>query len=68
MATTQADQRSWNLLPQAVSVFSADLEKGVYTIRVNDKLETISIKPYKTMLLWVVKEGGSENILLEQNL
>ncbi|QLE78870.1 hypothetical protein FLM55_03590 [Francisella sp. Scap27] len=68
MATTQADQRSWNLLPQAVSVFSADLDKGVYTVRVNDKLETISIKPYKTMLLWVVKEGGSENILLEQNL
>lgn len=68
MATTQVDQRSWNLLPQAVSVFSTDLDKGIYTVRINGKLETISIKPYKTILMWVVKEGGSQNILLEQNL
>lgn len=68
MVTTQADQRSWNLLPQSISVFSTNLDEGDYTVRVNGKPKVVSIKPYKTNLLWIAKEGVSEITLLNKNL
>ncbi|MGQ4006525.1 hypothetical protein QIW49_08595 [Francisellaceae bacterium CB300] len=63
LVTTQADQRSWNLLPKSVGLFSTNLDEGIYTVRINGKLKTISIKPQTTTLLWNLREGGYENIV-----
>ena len=68
LATTQADQRSWNLLPKSVGLFSTSLDEGIYTVRINGKLETISIKSHTTTLLWKLREGGYDNTVYSGTL
>ena len=63
LATTQADQRSWNLLPQSVGLFSTNIDEGIYTVKINGKLKTVSIKPHITTLLWKLREGGYDNVV-----
>lgn len=68
LATTQADQRSWNLLPKKVELFSKNLNKGVYTLKINNYLQQVSVKPQKVTLIWITKEKGFEKILLNEIL
>lgn len=65
LATTQADQRSWNLLPRNVDLYSTDLDQGQYTIRVDNKIEKVSIEPQRVTLVWVVKEQNFEKVLFK---
>ena len=68
MATTEADQRSWNLLPKNVDLFSKDLSAGNYTLKINNKITTVTLQPQKITLVWLTKEGCYEQILLNQVL
>ncbi|APD50941.1 COG3014 family protein [Francisella hispaniensis] len=68
MATTEADQRSWNLLPKNVDLFSKDLSAGNYTLKINNKTTTVTLQPQKITLVWLTKEGCYERILLNQVL
>ncbi|GAB4223084.1 MAG: hypothetical protein Kow0076_5180 [Francisella sp.] len=68
LATTQADQRSWNLLPKNVELFSKDLYAGNYTLKINDTTVNITLKPQKVTLVWFVKEGSYKQVLLNQSL
>lgn len=65
LASTQADQRSWNLLPRNVDLFSTNLDQGDYTIKVDQKVEKISIDSQRVTLVWVVKEKNFEKILFK---
>lgn len=65
LATTQADQRSWNLLPRNVDLYSTDLDQGQYTIRVDNKIEKVSVEPQRVTLVWVVKEQNFEKVLFK---
>ncbi|APC91071.1 MULTISPECIES: COG3014 family protein [Francisella] len=66
LTTTQADQRSWNLLPKNVDLFSKNLAAGSYTLKINNKSTTITLQPQKITLVWLIKEGCYERILLNQ--
>lgn len=68
LATTEADQRSWNLLPKNVDLFSKNLAVGKYTLKINNKSTTVTLKPQKITLVWLTKEGCYEQILLNQVL
>lgn len=68
LATTEADQRSWNLLPKNVDLFSKDLSAGNYTLKINNKITTVMLQPQKITLVWLTKEGRYERILLNQVL
>ncbi|WP_150466596.1 COG3014 family protein [Francisella sp. SYW-9] len=63
LATTQADQRSWNLLPRSVDLYSTDLDQGLYTIKIGNKTQKVSVKPQRVTLVWVVKEQKFEKVL-----
>lgn len=68
LATTEADQRSWNLLPKNVDLFSKNLAVGKYTLKINNKSTTVTLQPQKITLVWLTKEGCYEQILLNQVL
>ena len=63
LATTQADQRSWNLLPKSVGLFSTDLDEGIYTVKINGKLKKVSVKSHATTLIWNLHEGSFDSIV-----
>ncbi|WP_212789350.1 COG3014 family protein [Francisella halioticida] len=68
LATPQADQRSWNLLPRSVDLFSTGLDQGQYTVRVDNKIEKVSVEPQRVTLVWIVKEQSFEKILFKGEL
>lgn len=68
LATTQADQRSWNLLPKNVDLFSKNLAAGNYNLKINNNTTTITLQSQKITLVWLTKEGCYERILLKQVL
>lgn len=68
MATTQADLRSWNLLPKNVDLFSKDLDQGEYTLKINNKKMIVTIMPQKITLVWLTSEGCYQRILLNEIL
>lgn len=68
MATTQADLRSWNLLPKNVDLFSKDLDQGEYTLKINNKDTIVTIMPQKITLVWLTSEGCYQRILLNEIL
>lgn len=68
MATTQADLRSWNLLPKNVDLFSKDLDQGEYTLKINNKKTIVTIMPQKITLVWLTSEGCYQRILLNEIL
>lgn len=68
LATTQADQRSWNLLPKNVDLFSKNLAAGNYTLKINNNTTNITLQSQKITLVWLTKEGCYERILLKQVL
>lgn len=68
LATTQTDQRSWNLLPKNVDLFSRTLSSGDYTLKVNNSAEKVTINPQKITLVWITKEGHLLRVLLNETL
>jgi hypothetical protein len=68
LATTQADQRSWNLLPRSVDLYSKTLDQGSYILKVNNYTQKVFIKPQKVTLIWITKENHYEKTLLNQTL
>ncbi|AIT09987.1 hypothetical protein LO80_08405 [Candidatus Francisella endociliophora] len=68
LATTRADQRSWNLLPKNVDLFSTTLLAGDYTLKVNNSAEKVTINPQEITLVWITKEGHFIRVLLNETL
>jgi len=64
--TTVADQRSWNLLPNNIQLYTKDLPVGEYTVDAGGLKKGFEIKPYRNTILWVVEEDKYKKMMLNK--
>ncbi len=66
--TTIADQRSWNLLPNNVQLYSKELPVGRYTIEIDGIKKGFEIKSNRNTLLWFIEEDKYQQLMLNKVL
>lgn len=64
-AATQADIRSWAMLPSCIDLYHLDLEPGEHQVQVGRQCHTIKIQP-KGLTLVEIFQPTTENIFITQ--